>query len=406
MLHTYTPDRWNKLVVICDSRMKRDRQIQDTEGGAPVLEQHGFFGAVFGRAEWARTARIALYDYREDVNALTPENAARVSEESNPKKQERQRKALVAQQRKEKREALLRTLKELNPGAVLILQSQAAKSKSKEDDPLENATGTMCWETMGAPDSFSSMQGCCWDAHGHGFGPVIALPNSLNYEHVWGWLFRRWCRMALDVAQGKARPIECPEKVIEQGPRMTAALARILKSAEAGVRIAVDIESHSGKHIITAVGLADKAGAVSVPWESFVPYGREEVEPGLHKESEGEMVRRILASSAPKVGHNMQFDLTFLAEKGAPMGGEIHDTMVLQKVIPPYTQFRRGLQAVAAQEFCVRPWKSAWHPKVKGLTKEDADWWALDPLGLRDYNTDDTWITGLLFDSLRWKAGI
>ena len=405
------PQSPNGLCFVTDARLKFDRELQEERGGSPVFTAWGFGRAVLGPREWAKTTRIALYDYGEDTDSLRPEWDTWATEwlAAHPKKSAKQaHKLALAKQRISIREELREYLRANRFRCVVVLQTRGAEQKSKEDfGDAKGLKGTMGWDALNAPDSLAEMAGCVWDSP---FGPVMPLLNPINYEKVYGELIRRQLRGAWALATGQKRVFapEPAELYFAPDGTQPAALLRILASARAGIPIALDIESYSPQDLITAIGLSDGVTSVSVPWDEFAVYGADRTEPGeAGTDSESErLTRQILLTPGPKLLHNYTYDIPFLERRGVAVAGPYHDTMAMHGVV--YKQWRHGLQRAVSGEFLIPPWKSLWRPKnpPDGLSKDDAEWWVLEPLALREYNCRDAWYTWHLGQALAWKVGI
>lgn len=403
------PAKPNGLVFVTDARLKYDRELQEEAGGSPVFSTWGFGNAALGKAGWAGVTRVALYDFGENTEALRPEWASWAKEwrAAHPKKSEKQaHKLALSKQRLAIREELREFLRKEPFRCAVILQTRGAEQKSKEDfGDAKGLRGTTCWDALNAPDSLVEMSGCVWDSP---FGPVMPLVNPINYEKVYGELIRRQLRGAWALATGKEsvfRPE--PAKLYFEHKDVLAGLRHILRSARAGIPIAVDIESFSPKDLITAIGLSDGEYAVSVPWDTFDVYGADRRELGFLDPGGAEwaMTKEILVLPCPKVFHNYTYDVPFLARRGVPVAGALHDTMAMHGVV--YKQWRHGLQRAVSGEFLIPPWKSTWRPKTPGdLTKDDAEYWVLEPLALREYNCMDSFMTWHLAQALAWKVGL
>jgi hypothetical protein len=404
-LYSYVPREWNGLCLVADARLKSDQDQELHEGGKRVYDLWGFGRAACG-PEWQRTMRVCLYDYGEDTAALNNAHQIALGQVQDSKKMTK-RKTFVAEQRKAKRAELIEFLEYYKPRCVVVLQTPSIQV----EENLLSVHGTMCWDALSPPDSLLAMQGTCWDSHAHNFGPIVPLLNPMSFEYAWGWPIRRWLLMAIKIAGGQMRPLTCSHKFFASRAHakctsnITEALVSLLHKARTGAApIAIDIESYSPQNLITAVGVSDGITAISMPWEQFQPYGKEDIEPGLADSDLGALIKQVLATDTAKIFHNRAYDIPFLAAKGVPVNGECHDSMGMHREV--YRQFRHGLQMACAIEFCVRPWKSEWNPKVKGLTKSNPDYWICDPMKLREYNCDDAFNTWHLGKALAPKIGL
>jgi hypothetical protein len=368
--------RKNGLVIVCDVRLKHDRDLAEADGGSPVLRHWPFGKACIGKRQWAESTRIALYDYGAK---LTPELKHQAQSD------------------------LIEYLSKHRPSCTLVLQSRSSDNSSSEDTgDAKGLTGTHCWVALHAPDRLPEMAGCVWDAP---WGPTIGVLNPVNYEYVYRALIRRHFLAALKVAENHLRPPIPGAMAFHDNAPAHDLLKRLYSSAAKNVPVAIDIESFSDGSVITAIGLSDGCNSVSVPCESFEVFGAGRVEPG-GSETALNLVRCILASHAPKVLHNAEFDIPLLGDKGFPVCGSVEDTMAMHVTV--YKQWPHGLQKACAQEILVPPWKSEHKPqgaRKLGITKKDAEWWTCDPEELRRYNALDAFHTWRLGRALAPKVG-
>lgn len=394
------PPNPNGLCLVTDVRLKYDKDLQEEEGGSPVFREWGFGKAVLGRA-WAGVTRIALYDYGADTEALTPEwvkELERLCVQYPKRKRSALEKQVLARQRERIRTELRAHLNEARYPCTIILQTRGAEQKNKEEfGDAKGLKGTTAWLAMPAPDSLPEMAGCVWESP---YGPIMPMLNPINYEKVHGEAMRRQMKGALAICLGHAAVLRPPLIHYEDTEEARTALRRMR-----GFPIAVDIESYSTQDLITAIGISDGITSVSVPWDSFTPFGQSEPEPGATPDARA-LVEELLAADTPKIFHNYTYDVPFLERKGVPVGGVIHDTYAMHGVV--YKQWRHGLQRACASELLIPPWKSIWHPKAPpaGLCKDDAEWWILEPLALRQYNAHDAFYTFCLYSALKWKVGL
>lgn len=180
----------------------------------------------------------------------------------------------------------------------------------------------------------------------------------------------------------------------------------LLAIYEAGTPVSIDIETNMAGTIISAIGFANEAGTVSVPWDGYEISGTNgQRELGIEDYPFGGHIRvlalKLLGSEKhEKILHNGAFDVTQLAARGIALGGFAHDTLLLHRVC--YPQFRHGLQQACATEFCVEPWKCLFKPP---RLKADQDVWLGCPVELRQYNCKDAYATWQLWRSLERKLG-
>lgn len=374
-----SPQDPNRLLFVCDVRLLRDRRLEAKQGGSPVLNEWPFGVACLGKEQWARTTKLALYDYGEKITKAV-KDARRLEFLQFLELHGRQFKCIAA------------------------MQSRSSEIKVKEDHgDAQGLVGTHCWATLKAPDRIPDMAGCVWHSK---WGRIIGILNTVNYEYVYRELIRRHIRLSLELC---SRDIELRPKAISFSRDNTAdaMLLRLAVRSEQGHPIAVDIESNSELDLITAIGFSDGIEAVSVPFEAYTIFNTNgEVEPAA-KQLTLDRIRKLLNGCGSKLFHNYTYDVPFLRRKGFEMKGPLHDTMAMHVVV--YKQWPHGLQRACAQELAVPPWKSLHVPqyaKRLKLTKNDVEWWTGDPLELRRYNCLDAFYTWNLGRSLAPKVGI
>lgn len=398
------PKRPNGLLLVCDVRSKFDRDLAAEQGGSPVLREWRFGKRVYGR-EWERVTRAALFDYGDDVGALTARQKVYVTTQPE-KKRTTLSKRIIADNRAEKRSDLRAFLKAEGFSVNMILEAPNAQDTGKDSDNVaKNKKGTFCWTALGAPDSLSDMSGTVWASS---FGRVIPLLYPrFNGSFVWNAEIRKWMLGARELASGRMAVLTPAGGVIEQGPAMAAALGELRKQHEAGVPVALDLETFTDEDLITCIGLSTGSVSVSVPWDSFRPYGQEAIEPGVRPECE-RLVRDILNVPVPKVTHNgIDFDIPFLRRRGVSVNGKVLDTYLMHGVA--HKQLRHGLQRACTTYNLVPPWKSlhrASGANANGLTPDDGEYWIQNPLELRGYNLEDSFQTWHLCAALRPKVGV
>jgi hypothetical protein len=261
---------------------------------------------------------------------------------------------------------------------------------------------TLCWQHFAAPDSAGEMRGTFFEYHpGRHVMPVHA--SSPWQKQMQKWQQAKFLRRALSLAMFHEQLLTCRRKVVNCDASMYHALRDMV-----GRPLAVDIETMTTGDLITAVGVSDGVTAVSLPYHSFTPHGRDAREPGWQDYEWGAKCRAVLsellAANTPKFLHNHTFDVPRLAAESLPLGGEIHDTFAAHAIAFP--ELRHGLQHACADMLPIRPWKSQWHPKVKGLTRDDEEYWICDPDALRDYNCDDAYHTFHLARSILPCVGV
>jgi hypothetical protein len=369
----YMPPAWNGLLFLADSRLRSDREIEENEGGVPVLEKYAMGIASLGKGEWARTARYAMFNHLE----RPPED----------------KKAAKAW-REERKQALRAFLREHKPRAVIVLQTLSQSIEAS------NLTGTYCWDCVGGPGNLVEAQGTAWTGPEDAY--YVPILNSLQYDEVTGWYIRRWIRAALDLARGALKPRLCPEKVIFPTERAV----ELLRGYGSQYDLSVDLETIPSRDTITAFNLSDGRTAVSLPWDEYdiYPHG---VQPALATYPLGPLCKRLILDlmrnpGIGKYGHNMAgFDVLELARLGIECSGPIDDTLLMHRAVHP--QHRHGLQIACATEFLTIPWKTMHKPVAK--PKDSPEFWRADPVALRDYGADDAWATAVLKGILERKLG-
>lgn len=378
-MYIFRPKNSNGLVIATDWRSKSDRQLDFAERGyTHVLEYWKFGKEVLGKREWDRTTRVALFDHGATPTA---EDAA--------------------QARREWTQFLNIEV----PRCVVVLESPGKgqqADKWEEDKPL---SGTNVWQALGAPDSMKDMRGTFWDSHGLGCGPILAaVPVFKRTKELQKWALARWLQWALRMNRAGEDSVTlatCPRKSITPGKEMYDHLLLMV-----GKPLAVDIEAISSKDLITAIGVATVSdGAVSLPWDPYVPYLETEMEPGWEgypvwgPRCHGLLCTLLGDPQTPKIFHNYKFDVGELRDAGVTVNGSIHDTMAAHMIA--YPELRHGLQHACASLFPSRPWKSTFHPKVgPGITRDDPEWWMPKGVRLRGYNGDDSFFTALAAQDL------
>ena len=354
-------DGSNGLAVLVDARTKSCREINET------LSLWGVGNKYLGKSEWRKTLRIALREY-----GTAPWSMAQV---------------------REHKEEVDGVLRQAGIKAVAMLQSPLIPGVK---------TAHSAWNMYGRGGSPYKYGGTVWQEDGLWRCPLL---NPASYEYAYGWLFQRWFIQACEVAKGRVRPLPWPRIVTMPGQEMLDALVEI-GSAEGP--ISVDLETNKGGTIITAIGLSTATLAVSVGWDGYMIAGRGEWEPGIEQHWMGKVIQdltiTILENSTPKVGQNLNFDQQMLRKRGIAIGGEVHDTLLMGRVA--YPQFKRGLQQLAAIEFCVEPWKAFHKPPPPPKGVEDFDPWLSTPPETRHYNGQDCVATRLLYHALAKRIGL
>ena len=376
------PKNPNGILVVTDLRLKNDRQLDDKEGGEHVLEFFTPMRAALGPKVWERTARMALFDHGESFEAQGKVEVAAVAERR-------------VWARRHMQEAILA----FKPRMIICLgtRTTAVRSKEAEAGGAKGHKGCAVWKLFKAPDSISKMPGCLWKSP---LGPVVGVPHPGSQEFVHGWNFRNWVVRAAKYSLDPSILVSPERSSIHAGHVMTHYLKILLDRARGGTPISVDIESFCDGSTITCLGLSDGDFTVSVPWESYVPYGRNDVESAA-PESVKSLANDILRAPCMKILHNgIAFDGPLLQAHGSTMNGPIFDTMLAHGAL--FNQFRHGLQYAASQAFLVEPWKSVYRAAApRKLNESDSEFWKCNPPKLRTYNIGDSFITWHLFDYLQ-----
>lgn len=378
----------NGLALVADMRTSSDR-----EKGPEACLDTWFAKSVLGNREWARTRRIALWDYLEDTKKLTPENQVKVAALPE-KKRGSATKRYLSEQKREKLALMRQDLRKHGIRCVIVLQTLSRQQEA------HSITGTCVWDELGWHGTLYDSQGTI-NRDSDGFD-VLPILNPGNFDWAYTWLIKKWIRWGWHVAQGKLAPIKWPESSITPDEHMVALLERIRQAPE----VSVDIEAYTPAKVITAIGLGTGDASVSVPWDSYnVPAGY--VEPGYDSYPLGQkcadMVREILSDARiAKVFHNGAFDVPELEGRGIPVRGPVEDTLLAHRVA--YPQYAHKLQLACATEFLVEPWKSLHHSDK--YSKDEPDFWIERPEQTRWYNTKDNYSQWLLWQSLRGRVGL
>ncbi len=349
------------LAVVTDQRLKIDAQLDEHEParGTHVLDTYRAGAEALGR-DWHTAGKFALFEYKQE--------------------------GVGAKDRVRAKAELLTWLRERDAKVTCVLPTP-----NMDDDGGTQDADTVCWTAFGAPDSLDNMRGTFYEWE-EGRYVIPLFPRSPFLKQLQLWQQTQWFKRALDVAAGEAKLLTCPQKFTVPDMSMVVALEGIHAR---GLPVAVDIESIEESGTVTAIGVSDGYVSCAVPWESYVAYGRGERERALGEYEWGEWcerhLRNLLAANTPKIFHNWTFDVPRLREKGFEVGGPIHDTMAAHAIA--YPELRHGLQHACASLLNIRPWKSVYHPKLPGVTRDDIEYWIADPVALLDYNADDAFHT-------------
>lgn len=206
-------------------------------------------------------------------------------------------------------------------------------------------------------------------------------------SHAWTEAMARFVKRGLGLAEGRGRYFQFPRLVTGDTVEATRALEQILDEK---LPVGNDLETTGHDFhtdAITAMGLANRNVAVSVPWETYVSrlYGPQA---GLLDDRKRRLVAEILSDEKiTKVFHNGMFDLSVLAAKGIEVAGPIEDTLLAHKIC--YPDLFHNLQFCMSYEFALHPWKTVFE-QIRKKRKEPLDDWAeTDPGPLMVYNAQD-----------------
>lgn len=343
-----------RLVIVTDWRLKSDADL-DAEQGAlgHVLDMWPLGRFALG-PDYNACTRIALFDYGAKPTAV---QAAHV------------------------RAKWVRWVEENRPEVVLVVPTP----DSTMGGEAPHLKGTQCWQALRAPDTLDAMRGTRWN-YLPGTVVTALFPIAKRVKELQRWSLVQWMR-------AWAMPtLDLTRHTIYPGAKML----RLMESMR-GKPLAIDLEFHPGKDIVTAIGLSDGECAVSIPWDAYTPRNTGTIEPGLKSYAESKSVEGalcgLLAGGAPKVAHNFTADIPRLTARGFQVNGKLHDTFAAHAIAFP--ELRHGLQHACASLLPVPPWKSVYRPArlARGITRDDAEFWIADPLALRRYNCRDAFFT-------------
>ena len=356
-----SPGPTRGLVIATDYRSRHDSQLDEQKKlrcGDSVLDNFRIGRAALGEQGYYTITRIALFEHD-----ATP----------------------TAQQRHAAKAEFLAWLKVNQPRVLFVIPNESGTVIARG--------ATLCWQALGAADSLGNMRGTLWEYASEQYA-MAAHPNSPWLKQVQLWQQGCFLQRAGRVAHGSVPVLQLPEgrKHITPGAAMLEALKYMLREARP---LAIDIETMMTGNLITAIGVSDGLSAVSIPHDEFMPHGGSELERGIRSYPQGSehlaLLQQLLSSSVVKFLHNFTFDIPRLEAAGFTVSGPIHDTMAAHAIAFP--ELRHGLQHAAADMLAVPPWKSLWHPKLPGYTRDDEEYWICDPVALRTYNCDDCFYT-------------
>ncbi len=344
------------LVVVSDYTLPTDKALDESEpSGAPhVLDMWQFGRHVLGKA-WAKVTRVALWHPSDKP---------------------------TVKQAQARREAFLCWLIKSPTRSLFVIPTP----DSTMGGPASPLRGTQAWMALSPPDALDAMRGTRWLRDG--IEVTVGHPMAKRTKELYRWCNARWLR-----ALGAPTLHPLPSEIAHvPGPHMLRLMGNM-----AGRPLALDLEFHPGKDLITAVGLSDGTHAVSIPFDGYYPRNNENFEAALSSYREGKQILAtlayLLAYQTPKIAHNFTADVPRLERRGLRVRGKLHDTFAAHAIAFP--ELRHGLQAAAASMLPVPPWKSEFKPKrlTKGITRDDTEFWTADPIALRQYNVLDSYYT-------------
>jgi DNA polymerase I-like protein with 3'-5' exonuclease and polymerase domains len=210
----------------------------------------------------------------------------------------------------------------------------------------------------------------------------IATPKGSRYAAVWVGHLDRYVKLAT----GQLPPFEWPEVIVDDSPKLTAALSRTAWLAENGGEVSVDIETRGLglDSAISCIGFASNVGACCIQ----LPVS------GV----EGDYVRRILANGI-MVGQNIAaFDRRVLSRAGYALTDKWEDTMLAASILDP--QLPKNLGFLSSSEFHNEAWKAEHKTDVETGVMT-GNWDSRDPDVERErrvYCARDAYVTLLLWN--------
>jgi DNA polymerase len=189
---------------------------------------------------------------------------------------------------------------------------------------------------------------------------------------------------ALAIHSGRIQPWVWPQIEIHEGEEMVRILQEIIKEGRAGIDVETAGTNPYASDLL-CVGVAGKAGAVSIPYPFKTGHLRD-------------LVHRILSDdSIMKVFHNGAYDAAVMRTWHMPLAKIGFDTMIAHRLLAP--QQPHDLGYVASCFFPAPRWKS--EHKV-GDDRKGSERWAIARsdgvryMALRTYNAKDAWMTHAL----------
>lgn len=346
------------LVIATDwrSRSDADLDIAEPEGRPHVLHMWRLGAEALGARRYTRANRTALFDHGDIPPRASVTDA---------------------------RETFAWWIKKQRPERVIIIPTPSAQL----GEGVSAIGGTACWTALHPPDSLEAMRLTFWRYNAH-TEVMVGFPIARRAKQVQLWAMAQAMRRA-----ATEKTLECSELRTEMSELSACVLYNMRDKP-----LAVDLEFVPGRNIVTAIGLSDGMRAVSIPWHSYVPRGHEERELGIADYPHDpaayivDELKNLLRAATPKYCHNFVADVPLLRRLELEVGGPVCDTFAAHAIAFP--ELRHGLQAAAASLLPVPPWKSLYRPSdLRGLGRDDEEFWIADPKALRDYNAKDAFYT-------------
>lgn len=349
------------LLIVVDYTTPRDARVRSHTGDAVILDAWRPGVEVFGWGPWHRIKKHALFPFGKNPNKTAVHRA-----------KERVQKIIAEHQ-----------------GFVVILQTPGAGS----GEETQHTAGSLAWSALSPPDTIDNMFGTYWN---YGAATIMACPTLYRRQSQ----LQRW-ELGQFLERAQTRPAAPLPSLTALHPGDTALGAL---SALADAPLSIDVETIPSTQTITAINLAARDVALSLPWDAYdTPDGTHvrQLPVALQRQ-----VTALLAAPTTKIGHNIAFDRSELQAKNLPLAGNLADTMLMSRILTP--ELTHGLQKVTARWLPCPPWKSTFKPQGlrPGVHKDHPDYWRTDPEGLRIYGAQDAWFTLQLAQTLAPKLGI
>ncbi len=274
--------------------------------------------------------------------------------------------------------------------------------------PLALAVGRKALASMtGRDEDLKSWAGCITNGIGElenlkviaTYHPAAAMRGKPELLPV----FYRHVGFSVQLANRTRKPMRWPTLVhckTESGEISEAMLDALKKISKAPI-VGYDTETAGASPFapLTAVGLASRAIAVSIPWPPE-RFGKRALADKITK-----LVKQILASAKiTKVAHNAAYDRLVSRHHGLPLEGPLEDTILMDFVIRPLNL--HALQFALACETIVDPWKRMFKSRndEKGaehfIIRDDEHPRGTTAIALTRYNAKDAYAGLALFDFL------